>query len=137
MPEHPRRKDAVKKRLHERGLEEVHAFDSLEMHAERGAERALHRLQGAHRRNLHAGAGLAGIAGEESGEVLRRRDARGAEHRAAQELPQALVLGVIRHAAQHVDLGPEILLVCGQRQCAHRAPVSPRSTTKGQRNGNS
>lgn len=127
MPEHPGGEDAVEEGLDEGGLEEVDAFLALETDAERLTERLLHRLQRAHGCDLDAGACLAGVAGEVERQILRRGDAGGAEQGAAEELPEALVLGVLRVVADGVGLVPKLLGTGGDAVALsrHRFAATP------------
>ena len=93
-PEHPGGKQAVEEGLHERRAEEVLAAFALEGHAQRLFERRARDRQGGQLAAfLDAGARLAGVAGEEPGEVLRRDDRHRAQHDAPQELGEALAVG--------------------------------------------
>lgn len=91
VPENPCGEDAVEEGLDERGAEEVLAFLALEGDAEGVAEGFLDRIKRLERGDFHAGAGFAGITGEEGGEVFRRGDAGIAAQGTAEELPDALV----------------------------------------------
>ena len=113
VPEHPGGEDAVEERLDEGGLEKVDPFVALEPDAERVAEGNFHGLERAHGSDLDAGAGFAGVTGEKCGEVLRDRDAGGAQQGASEELPEAFVLGVLRVLPQGVGFVPEGLLAAG------------------------
>ena len=85
----------------------MRALFPLEADTERIAERFLHRVERAHRRDLDAGAGFACVACEEGCEILRRGDARRAEQCAAEKLPEAFVVGVSGILAKRVNDAPE------------------------------
>ena len=86
-PEHPGGKQAVEQGLHERRAEEVLAALALEGHAQGLLEGLAGGDEGGQLAALlDPGARLAGVAGEEPGELLRRDDLRLAQHGSLEEL---------------------------------------------------
>ena len=76
MPEHPGGEEAVEERLHQRRAEEVIALASPEVDAQRLLQVAADLGQLGEVAGLHgladAGAGLAGVGGQEPRHLLRR-----------------------------------------------------------------
>ena len=100
-PEDPGREDAVEERLHEGRAEEVCPLVPLELDAEGllqriadGVERGQLAAGGAGL-GLDAGLGVAGVGGEEPGDVLGHRQRGGVQHHPLQVLdePPALLVG--------------------------------------------
>ena len=89
-PEDPGGEEAVEQGLDEGGAEEVLALLAREAHAERLFEGLARAHPVGQVALLGAGAGLAGVAGEEPGEVLGRGDLRLAQQHAPQEVGEAL-----------------------------------------------
>lgn len=75
VAENPCGEDAVEEGLDEGGAEEVVALFALEGDAEGVAEGFADGIEGFERSDLDAGAGFAGVAGEEGGEVFGGGDA--------------------------------------------------------------
>jgi hypothetical protein len=95
-PENPCGEDAVKEGLNEGGAEEVLAFFSLKLHAERFLESAFDGIEAAERMVLGAGAGFAGVRGQEPGYVFGL-DKRGTvEHDTGQKVGQEVFVACER-----------------------------------------
>lgn len=86
----------------------MNAFLSLEPNTERIAEGLFHRFQRTHGGDLDTGASFTSITGEEGCKVLRRGKTCRAEQSTTQELPDALMLGVLWIIAQCMDLAPKL-----------------------------
>ncbi len=93
VPEHPGGEDAVEDRLHERGAKEVFPVLAGELHAEGFFKGRPHGGQGRQVLvPLDAGAGVAGVGGEEPGHVLRVRERGDGQHGPLQVLDESLAL---------------------------------------------
>ena len=74
-PQHPRGEDAVEERLHQRGLKEPQAALALEVQPQRLLQCGAQRLQGFRVvTGLHPAEPIAGIGGEQVGQILRLDD---------------------------------------------------------------
>ena len=114
MPEDPGGEEAVEQGLHQRGLEEAFSFLVGHLQAEgvfhRFADRFHHLVRGG---MFHTAAGIAGVAGQEPGDVLGIRQRRGAEQATAEKVEQPFAvqfggfIGMLREA-------PEFLFVFGE-----------------------
>ena len=110
-PEDPGGEQTVEEGLHERGAEEVLAALALEGHAQcllQGLARG--DQSGELAAFLDTGTRLAGVAGQEPGEFLWRRDLRRAQHDALEELCKALAGRPGSHAARMRGQCPELAL---------------------------
>ena len=95
VPEHPGGEDAVEEGLDEGGAEEVLALFGLELHAEGLFQRGADGGEGGEVAGvLDAGAGVAGVGGEEEGDVARVVERGGMEQDALEVFDEAFAQGV-------------------------------------------